>query len=503
MGANTTAETLELLKASQAKSDDVIKSFVQPNSATTGLQAYNLEAPSKKMYPILTPLRNEIPRVSGGFAIQANWKAINNINVANVRAGVGEGQRGGVINYSMTENFAAFRGFGLENSVTFEANYASKNFEDVKALAVQQTLEATMVQEERLILGGNTSVSLGTTPTPSATGANTGGALPAATYSLICVALGLQAYLDAVGVNNGSTGQYFDAATSTIPAAITRTNADGSTSTFGGGSAAVSAAASVVVGGSGAGAVTASVAAVRGAVGYGWFFGASGSEKLVAVTSVNSVSITAVAASGAQTAASMGSNDNSTSTLDFDGLLYQAMKAGSNAYYKAMATGNTGLTSDGAGGIVEFEEAFIGFYNKYRLSPSVAYISAQELVNITKKIVANGGAPLLRLTMAADNQGTIQAGVRVGQYLNKVTGTMVDLIVHPNMPAGTIFFYTKNLPYPMSNVSNVAQMLLRQDYYQLEWPLKTRKYEYGVYADGVLQHYAPFSMGVISNIANA
>ena len=149
------------------------------------------------------------------------------------------------------------------------------------------------------------------------------------------------------------------------------------------------------------------------------------------------------------------------------------------------------------------EEAFIGFYNKYRLSPSVAYISAQELVNITKKIVANGGAPLLRLTMAADNQGTIQAGVRVGQYLNKVTGTMVDLIVHSNMPAGTIFFYTKNLPYPMSNVSNVAQMLLRQDYYQLEWPLKTRQYEYGVYADGVLQHYAPFSMGVISNIANA
>ena len=45
-------------------------------------------------------------------------------------------------------------------------------------------------------------------------------------------------------------------------------------------------------------------------------------------------------------------------------------------------------------------------------------------------------------------------------------------------------------------------MLMRQDYYSLEWPLKTRKYEYGVYADGVLQHFAPFSMGIITNIGN-
>jgi hypothetical protein len=70
---NTTQETLDLLKAAQAAPDDIIKSFVQPSTATTGLQAYNLEAPSKKLCPILTPLRNTIPRVGGGFAIQANW----------------------------------------------------------------------------------------------------------------------------------------------------------------------------------------------------------------------------------------------------------------------------------------------------------------------------------------------------------------------------------------------------------------------------------------------
>lgn len=506
---NESQNTLELLKVAQSQPDALIKSFVQPSTATTGLQAYNLEAPSKKLYPVMTPLRNSIARVSGGFAIQANWKAITGINVNNVRAGIAEGKRGGVITHSLSEYYAAFRGYGLENNVTFESNYAAANFEDVKALAVQQTLEATMIQEERLILGGNGSVALNdgnATPTPSLAVAAGGSLADATTYRVIAVALGMQAYLDTVGVNNGSIGGSFNAATSTVPGQITRTNADGTTDTFGGGSGKVSAAATILTTAANQ-KVSATVTAVSGAVGYAWYMGVgAGNERLVAVTSINSVVITAVADAAAQLASALGATDNSTSSLDFDGLLSQAFKTGSGAYLKSMATGTAGtgtaLTSDGSGGIVEFEEAFLSFYNKYRLSPTAIYVSAQELVNITKKIIANNGAPLLRLTVAADNQSQIQAGVVVGEYLNKVTGTKVPLIVHPNMPAGTIFFYCASLPYPLANVGSVARMLMRQDYFQIEWPLRTRKYEYGVYADGVLQHYAPFSMGIISNIAN-
>lgn len=503
---NTTQETLALLKVAQSSPDDLIKSFVQPSSATTGLQAYNLEAPSKKLYPVLTPLRNAIPRIGGGFAIQANWRAITNINAANVRAGVSEGKRGGIISHTSSEYLAAFRGFGLENNVTFEAGYASKNFEDIRALAVQQTLEATMIQEERLILGGNTSVAMGTTPTPTLSTATTGGSLAAKTWSVICVALGLQAFLDTVGANNGGIGASFSAATAKVPGVITRTNADGTEDEFGGGSAQQSAAATQETTGT-TSVIKASVTPVSGAVGYAWYIGVEGSEKLVNVTSINSVVITAAAATGAQAASDLDASDNSTSTLDFDGLLYQAWKSGSGAYIATQATGTVGtgtaLTSDGAGGISEFEVAFASFYNKYRLSPTVIYVSAQELINITKKVIGNGGAPLLKIN-ADINSATngIAAGVRIGSYWNKVLGREIPLVVHPNMPAGTIFFFCEQLPYPLSNVSNVCQMLMRQDYYQLEWPLKTRKYEYGVYADGVLQHYAPFSMGIITNIAN-
>ena len=81
-------------------------------------------------------------------------------------------------------------------------------------------------------------------------------------------------------------------------------------------------------------------------------------------------------------------------------------------------------------------------------------------------------------------------------------GSTIDIRVHPNMPAGTVFLDTLMLPYPTSNVGNVRQIRTRQEYYQIEWPLRSRKYEYGVYADEVLQHYAPFSMSIITNVAN-
>ncbi len=40
-------------------------------------------------------------------------------------------------------------------------------FDDVQAIGAKVGLEACMLGEELLILGGNTSVPLGTTPTPS------------------------------------------------------------------------------------------------------------------------------------------------------------------------------------------------------------------------------------------------------------------------------------------------------------------------------------------------
>ena len=490
-----TKETIELMKSAQSEAN-IQKAFAQPGSPVEGLQTYDLTAPSQKLYPVLTPLRNRIPRVGGGRAIQANWKAITGINTSNQRAGVAEGQRGGAIEQTTVERMAAYRGFGLENFVTFEADYAAKGFEDIKAQAVTQTLQATMIAEEMMILGGNTTLKMGVTPTPTLVAStDAAGAISAATLSVICVALGLQAYWDVAGANNGAVGQALDIASAKVPGEITRQNTDGTTTTFGGGSAQKSAAGSVTAG---AGKkVTASIPAVRGAVAYAWYWGAAGSEKLGAVTTAAKVEITANAA-GTQAASEL-TKDNSTSSLEYDGLLTQIALPDSGGCFSDKKAG--ALTSDGAGGVYEFEEAFIHFFTRYRLSPDTVYVNARDLVSLTKLIIGNSGAPLIKLNVDISNTNNIRAGTVVGSYLNKVTGDELNIVVHPNLPAGSYLFYSSRLPAYVQGATSPIQIRTRQEYYQIEWPLRTRKYEYGVYADAVLQCLFTPAFGLITNAA--
>lgn len=470
--------------------------FSQSGSPTSGLTFYDLELGAKNLYPVPTPLRNITPRVSGKGGIQASWRAITAINTSNLRVGVSGGNRGGLQSVATTDYTASYKGIGIESSVDFEAQYAGQGFDDVRAIAANTGLQSLMLGEEAMILGGNTSNSLGTTPTPTLVGSTTGGSLAAQTLSVIAVALSLDGYL------NGTVA-------GGIQASITRTNTDSSTDTFGGGAAQKSANSTVVLTGSSS-SVTATVGTttgVSGALGYAWFWGAAGSEVLGAITTINSVLI-AAAATGTQTAASLPSADNSTNALAFDGLLTQAFKSGSNAYILQQATGTAGtgtpLTADGSGGIAEIDTVLKHMWDYYRLSPDTIWVNSQEALNISKKIL-QGTSTAAQRFIFSEERDNIGGGIMVRTYLNRFSmagAAVLDIKVHPNLAPGTVLFTTKTLPYPVNNVGNVFQIRTRQDYYQIEWPLRARRYEYGVYADQVLQHYFPPSMAIITNIGN-
>jgi hypothetical protein len=287
---------------------------------------------------------------------------------------------------------------------------------------------------------------------------------------------------------------------------ITRANADGSSDIFGGGVAMKSANATVPTTGA-TGSISAAVPPVRGAMGYAWFWGAAGAETLGAITTINSVVI-AGAPTGTQTAASLGANDNSPNALAFDGLIYQATKPGSGSYIYTMASGAVGsgtpLTSDSAGGIIEIDTVLKYMWDNYRLSPDTIWVNSQEALNISRKILSGSQTAAQRFVFETA-QDMVGGGIMVRTYLNRFSmqgGGVIDIKVHPNMPAGSILMTTKTLPYPLAGVGNVLQIRTRQDYYQIEWPLRTRRYEYGVYADEVLQNYFPPSMALITNIGN-
>ena len=493
--SDITDKSLELAKASLENpigaDDPLAKAITQSNSATTGLTAYDLAPTAYTLYPVLTPLRNAIPRDMGGEGIQSNWKAVTGINVNGMDVGVSEGNRGGIANIQVTDYNAVYRSIGLESYTTYEAQRAARGLADARAVDSTSLLRSLMIGEEKVILGGNNSLALGTTPTPTLVGSTTGGTLAAATWSVICVALAHAGLLTA-SVANGIRG------------AVTRTNADGSNDTYGGGSAAKSTNQTATTTGA-TGSISATVTAVPGAMGYAWFWGAAGAEVLGAVTTINSTVITAAAA-GTQTAASL-SGDNSRNQLVFDGIITQVYKTGAG-YQSTQPTGTAGtgtpLTSDGAGGIYEIDIALKWFWDNFRVSPTAIWVNSQEQMNITKKVLAGNSNAAQRFVLNVE-QGNIKGGDLVRSYLNKFAmdgAQEIPIKLHPNMPAGSIMFDTDILNYSLADVPGVKRIRGRADYHQIDWAQKSRKFEYGVYADEVLQIFTPFAFGMISNIAN-
>jgi hypothetical protein len=494
---NVTLETMQLMKTALAQSSDAIAKSV---STGTGLTAYDLQAPAKNLYPVNTPIRNRLPRVGGGTGPATNWKAVKAIIGSGFDAmgWVPEGQRTARMSYVTESKAASYVTIGEEDSVTFEAVSAGRTFEDVRSTATMRNLQKMMLKEENALLMGNASVALGTPATPTLSAAGTGATLAAATYSVIVVAL---------------TGEGFRGASlaNGIPTSLTITGADGQSYVLNGGSSNKSAAATqaVTLGQT----LSCSTTAVNGALGYAWFVGTAGAEKLEAITTKNSATFAVALAGTGQTAASVSATDKSNnSSLAFDGLLYSALKPGSGAYVKTMATGTPGvgskLTASGKGTVVEIDVMLKSMWDNYQITPTVLYVNAQELQDMaTLCLTGPSSAPLLQLMSSpTEGFGQLMAGGTIGYYFNPFTqngGTKIPVKIHPTLPAGTIVAWAENLPeqYQSNQVPNVAEVKVRQDYYQLDWPLRTRSYEFGVYAEEVLAVYAPFAMGVITNIA--
>ena len=496
--AQSTEETLRLMKESLAEGR-----LAKNVTIATGLNAYDLQAPAKNLYPIITPLRNSLARVqrlNPGDA--ARWRTIGSIAGSGFDAigWVPEGQRTASMSYVATPQVAPYVTLGEEDTVTFEAEAAAQGFEDVNSTATLRVLQKTMRKEETALLGGNASLALGTPAAPVLSASGTGAALPSATYSVIVVALTFEGYRN----SSVSTG---------VATNKTITGNDGNTYSINGGSSNRSANATqaVTLGQS----LFATASIVNGAVSYAWFVGPAGAETLQAITSLNSVAISAPLISGQQLASSITSDSSRNATIAFDGLLTVGFNPVNGAYVQSLATGTAGtgtfMTASGRGSVVEIDNMLIQMWNAYRLSPTVLYVNVQEQKNITAKCLTNASGPLLRYNVGADGGDGgpygISASGLVRWYYNPFSvdgGFDIPVKVHPDLPPGTILALCERLPvwYQSNQVPNVAEVLTRRDYYRVDWPLRTRRREFGVYSEEVLAVYAPFGVGILTNIGN-
>lgn len=481
---------------------EVMKAFTQPGSATSGLAQYDLEQGARLLYPLTTIFRNMIPRLTGGLGIQANWRALTAINPGALNIGLSEGHRGGFMGQTVLDKFAAFKTSGMDNYVTEQAYLAGVTFEDLLALAATVTLQGTMEQEEQLDIGGNASLLLGTGSTPTGTGANTGGGLSnGTTFSVIVVPL---TYL---GMRNSVaptvSGTTLSGGAVALP--YVRTNADGSTDTVQGFSGIQSAASAAITlsGGTSTQVINATTAAVNGAIGYAWYLGATaGTERLVAITGYPTAVLKNTNSTG-QLAANLPATDTSTFGLNYDGLLTQILTPGSGAYVKDL--GGAGWTSSGAGsgGIAEIDAMIADRIANYRLVPTDIFMSPYDQ-QAAKNVILNGNTNLAPFFMDGTSGGGLSAAAQFRVYNNPIGyGTpQLQVHAHPFIPPGTVIFYSRTNPYPLSNVPNLVRKLCRRDYWQVDWPVVTNQRTLGVYFDALLQLYFAPAMGCIVGMKN-
>lgn len=499
-------ETLRKLQAEVAKgmSENALQKAL---TTTSNIVNYDLQAPSKNLYPVITPLRNRIPRVMGHGGRATNWKAIFGLTGSGVTSmgWLPEGQRSGRMNYSAIDKAASYRTIGEEDNINEEAINAAVGFEDLMSTMTMRLLQGCMIKEEFGILGGNASTALGTPGTIVSTAPATSGAtLPTDTYSIQVVALTLEGWIAAGGVVGAASGQ-------TIQQAVTVTGADSKTYTVNGGSSQISGTKTQAITlGQGLGLT---VPAINGAVAYAWFIvgtAGGGVTRLEYITTTNSILVTLPLAGTGQLNSTITADCSRNVNTAWDGLLYAALASGSGAYVNALATGTAGtgtvLTAGGRRNVLEIDVMLKTMWDKSRLSPTVMLVNSQELQNITNKVMNTSAAPLL-MTQNPDPYAVVANG-QVSGYFNPFTaghgGLVIPFVLHPNVPPGTIMAWCENLPsqYQSNETPNVAEMHIRKDYVQTFWPQVSRTRDVGVYAEETLATYLPAGMGVISNIAN-
>lgn len=496
-------------------------------SQATNLLWYDLSPVVQMLYPYkeLIPCIGRLPRVPAAGGNAYHWKRIVGININGVSSGVSEGNRGARISIAEQDLMAAFKTLGLESSVTFEARLGARTLTpEALGISVQAALRSLMIDEEKILINGNASMPLGVTPTPTlvagAVSGQTGTFAGVAAY-VACVAL---AGFGVVGYStyNASTGA------GGIPGQLMKVNADGSTDTYGGGSAAPSAVSAATA--TTTQCITASVTNVTGAEGYAWYVGstnAPGSMYLAGITPSNQAILTGFPASTLQplSALLVGglAQDNSTNVLVPDGVIPQiygaimgpspgqsmatypflgtnlSLSAGGSIIY-TMPTGNTGLTISGSS-INEVDAVLQAAYNQYKVGFNRIFMSAADMLDTFGAMLNNPAASnIYRILFDADQTtGRIIAGRKVTSYMNKFFNITLDVEVHPYLPPGTIIFWSDRVPYELANVPNILEARVRQDYYQVQWPWRTRRYEYGVYVDEVFSMYFSPAFAIIRN----
>lgn len=471
-------ETINAFKAAQAQ---ITKDISLTTPLASGFVAYDLMEPSKKLFPVVTPLRNKIPRTRG-IGTARRYKAITGINTANLSGAYAEGDtaafgsltlaRAPKITSTAKDASVTYKKFGLSDSVTFEAQIQGRSFEDMRATAAMNLLRAVMVAEERLILHGR-SATTGAPGTLTLTANNPGSGQTGIT-----------------GSGSGGTNVYVRATAVTYwgeaASAVASVNiANGATKVVNVAIPDVEGALYFKVYANKADAGGADPGdATRWLAGTGWDGGATGAKVTNGQSRTLSFDIDIIG-----TANAVPTSDTTFSAKQFDGLM-KNVNSIDGSYYKRV---NAALSLN------QINAMFKSMWDSSRADPDELWVAPEESKSITDLVLGAANTPY-RVMVDSENAGSVTGYYRVDRLVNATTGKVVKVSTHPDMRQGTMLALSYSLPFPHGEVNSTIEQVMVQDYLEMDFPIIQESYDMEVMAIGAQVLYAPTYQGKLAGI---
>jgi hypothetical protein len=180
----------------------------------------------------------------------------------------------------------------------------------------------------------------------------------------------------------------------------------------------------------------------------------------------------------------------SGSALDYEGLISTISgRAAANGVYPAGYQGsyvNQSVNQVLKGSVLD--AALDGMWNGPNgifADPDDLWCEGSDITRLSQDI-SNSSTSNYKFNIAQSEMGNVQAGVAVRQYTNPVTQKVLNLKVHPFIPQGTALLLSWKLPNPWSNVSNVWENVMVQDYLSISWPVIDATFRYSMFMYGCL-----------------
>jgi hypothetical protein len=482
------SEHMEYLEKSSSR---LAKEWQLTSPIPSGIVPYDLEAPSKNIWPKPTPLRNSIPRVKGQGSVR-RFKVISAVSgsgtggITTINPGIAEnanvttptGQsyvRGPAISYDGFDVSQTYVTNSLSDYVSWQAEFDGAGFDDIRTLSATSLLYSSMLAEERLYLYGRGTVANGYVG-------------PLGTAASVTLA--------AVSASVAPSGTTSPSLNSTSWVIVAADAGDLQTPAGAMHQGPSTVAASVSVSAGQAIQVTVGVD-VQGALGYNLYVGSvsSGPFYLAGHTGYNVGYIKSQPSSGPTTTS--GAADASALSVNYDGFY---SNLGASAGYQTRLNAPWSTTSPGT----EFQVAFASLYESTKSDPDEVWLNGFDRLSLSNALLNNAANSAYNVFIPNDTgMGNVKVGAVVTTLMNEVTGKAVDLNVHPWNPQGCAIVRQKVLPMPQTNISETTALACVQDYMQVAWPALGFTYDSSTFWVSTLCHYAPSYSGVIFGIAGS